>query len=63
VARSGDEGALAVGDRPFVDAPDLAEGRGTPAGSLLDARRRRSGRLLVSSLPVLLFPERGEAAV
>jgi hypothetical protein len=64
VARSGDEGALTVDDRPFVDAPDVAERRSTPAASLLGTlRRRRSGRLLVSALPVLLFPERGGAAV
>jgi sortase A len=56
VARSGDEGALAVDDRPFVYAPDVAERRSTPSGFLLDTlRRRRVGRLVVSSLTVLLF--------
>jgi sortase A len=51
-----DRADAATADRPFVYAPDVAGERSTPSGFLLDAlRRRRTGRLLVTTLTVLLF--------
>ncbi len=48
--------AGARGPAPFVYVPDVAEGRSTPSGFVLDAlRHRRVGRLLVSGLTVVLF--------